>query len=119
MPEFAKPPADNLDARLKAARATQAEREAPGRGLAIEKSRYGAAWRLSVELVAGVAVGVGIGWLLDNLFGTRPWLLVTFFFLGAAAGIAGVYRTAREMNRPAEKAAASDAETPANTPPRR
>lgn len=94
-----RPPADNLDARLKAARVTQAEREGPRPGLAIEKARYGAAWRLSVELVAGLVVGAGMGWLLDNLFGTRPWLTLVFFFLGAGAGIRGVYRAAREMNR--------------------
>jgi ATP synthase protein I len=37
--------------------------------------------------------------LLDNLFGTKPWLTMVFFFLGAGAGIRGVYRAAREMNR--------------------
>jgi ATP synthase protein I len=102
-----RPPADNLEARLKAARATQAEREGTRPGLAIERSRYGAAWRLSVELVAGLVVGAGMGWLLDNLFGTRPWLTVVFFFLGAGAGIRGVYRAAREMNRDPDGSAGS------------
>ncbi len=102
MREAAKPPPGDLDARLKAARAAQAEREGPKPGLAVERSRYGAAWRLSVELVAGLTVGAGMGWLLDNLFGTKPWLLMVFFFLGAGAGIRGVYRVAREMNSPAD-----------------
>ena len=42
----------------------------------------GQALRLGVELVAGVAVGVFIGWALDRLFGTAPFLMVTFLGLG-------------------------------------
>ena len=57
----------------------------------------GQALRLGVELVAGVAVGVFIGWALDNLFGTAPFLMVTFLGLGAAAGILNVVRTAKRM----------------------
>lgn len=102
MPKPTRPPAGDLDARLKAARAAQAEREGKRPELAVEKRRYGAAWRLSVELVAGLVVGAGIGWLLDNLFGTMPWLTLVFFFLGAGAGIRGVYRAAQEMNRDAQ-----------------
>ena len=57
----------------------------------------GQALRLGVELVAGVAVGVFIGWWLDRLFGTAPFLMVTFLGLGAAAGILNVVRTAKRM----------------------
>jgi ATP synthase protein I len=101
VPEPTRPPPGDLGERLKAARAAQAEREGKRPELAVERSRYGAAWRLSVELVAGLVVGAGIGWLLDSLFGTKPWLTIVFFFLGAGAGIRGVYRAAQEMNRPA------------------
>ena len=57
----------------------------------------GQALRLGVELVAGVAVGVFIGWALDRWFGTAPFLMVTFLGLGAAAGILNVVRTAKRM----------------------
>ena len=54
----------------------------------------GVAFRIGVELVAALVVGVGIGLLLDNWLGTGPWFLVAFFFLGAAAGVLNVYRAA-------------------------
>jgi len=57
----------------------------------------GQALRLATEMVAGVAVGGFIGWALDQLFGTAPFLLVTFFILGAVAGIMNVVRTAKSM----------------------
>ena len=71
------------------------------------------AWRMVVELVAGLAVGFGIGFGLDRLFGTTPLLLVVFVFLGFAAGIKTMLRTAAEMNRPppgADKASGASAE---------
>lgn len=57
----------------------------------------GQALRLSTELVAGVAIGGLIGWALDRLFGTAPFLMVVFLILGAAAGIMNVVRTANSM----------------------
>ena len=58
------------------------------------KSALGLAFRVAVELVSAVAVGVGIGWLLDQWLGTRPWLMLLFIVLGFAAGILNVYRQA-------------------------
>jgi ATP synthase protein I len=46
-------------------------------------------------LVSGLLVGLAIGWGLDWWLGTRPWLLIVFFFLGAAAGILNVYRATK------------------------
>ena len=55
------------------------------------------AWRMVIELVAGLGIGFGIGYGLDAVFGTRPWLMVLFIFLGFAAGIQTMLRTAREV----------------------
>ncbi|MDA5193374.1 AtpZ/AtpI family protein [Govanella unica] len=63
-----------------------------------ETNAFGIATRLTAELVSGLVVGGGAGWLLDRLFGTSPWLLVVFFMFGAGAGIANVFRAARQMN---------------------
>ena len=52
----------------------------------------GFAFRIGVELVAALVVGVGIGLLLDRWLGTAPWFLIGFFFIGAGAGIVNVYR---------------------------
>ena len=40
----------------------------------------GSAFKLGTELVAAVAVGTIIGFILDNWFGTKPWLIIIFFF---------------------------------------
>ena len=58
-------------------------------------SALGLAFRVGVELVSAVAIGLGIGWLLDQWLDTRPWLMLVFIFLGGAAGILNVYRMAR------------------------
>ena len=55
------------------------------------------AWRMVVELVAGLAIGFGVGYGLDRLFGTTPIMLVIFIVLGFAAGVKTMLRTAAEM----------------------
>jgi ATP synthase protein I len=95
------PSLNDLETRLKAVREREAGQRRARPQLGIEMSgRYGAAWRVAVELVAGLVVGGGMGWLLDSVLGTRPWLFLVFFFLGAGAGIRGVYRAAREISAP-------------------
>ena len=42
-------------------------------------SNMGTAFKMSTELVAAVAVGTIIGFILDNWFGTKPWLILIFF----------------------------------------
>ena len=59
----------------------------------------GSAFRLGTELVASVVVGTIIGFILDNWFGTKPWLIIIFFFLGSAAGMLNVIRTAKKMQK--------------------
>jgi ATP synthase protein I len=51
-------------------------------------------FRLSTELVAGVLVGAGIGWLLDWWLGISPWGMIVFLLLGFAAGVLNVMRAA-------------------------
>jgi ATP synthase protein I len=51
-------------------------------------------FRLSTELVAGVLVGAGIGWLLDKWLGISPWGMIVFLLLGFAAGVLNVMRAA-------------------------
>ncbi len=62
-------------------------------------SFMGSAFKLGTELVAAVGVGTIIGFILDNWFGTKPWLIIIFFFLGASAGMLNVIRTANRMQK--------------------
>ena len=62
-------------------------------------SFMGSAFKLGTELVAAVAVGTIIGFILDNWFDTKPWLIIIFFFLGAAAGLLNVIRTANQIQK--------------------
>ena len=60
-------------------------------------SKLGIAFKISTEMVAAVVVGTIIGFILDNWFGTKPWLILTFFFVGVVAGILNVIRSANNM----------------------
>ena len=62
-------------------------------------SFMGNAFKLGTELVAAVGVGTIIGFILDTWFGTKPWLIIIFFFLGAAAGMLNVIRAANQMQK--------------------
>ena len=60
-------------------------------------SNLGIAFKMSTEMVAAVVVGTIIGFILDNWFGTKPWLILIFFFVGVVAGILNVIRSAKSM----------------------
>ena len=60
-------------------------------------SSIGTAFKLSTELVSAVVVGTIIGFILDTTFGTKPWLILIFFFVGVVAGIVNVFRSAKNM----------------------
>ena len=59
----------------------------------------GKALKISTELVAAVAVGTTIGFLLDSWFDTKPLLIICFFFAGVVAGILNVFRAAKNMHK--------------------
>ena len=68
------------------------------------------AWRMVIELVAGIAIGFGIGFGLDWLFGTIPIFLILFIGLGMVAGIRTMMRTADEVQKMHMAQAAEDKE---------
>lgn len=80
----------------------------PRKSTAEPNTALGSALKLSTEFLAALVVGGGMGWLLDNAFGTKPVLLLVFLVFGIAAGFYGVFRTARRMQaEDAEKAKAA------------
>ena len=62
-------------------------------------SSIGTAFKLSTELVSAVIVGTIIGFILDKTFGTKPWLILIFFFVGVVAGIINVIKSAKNMQK--------------------
>ena len=79
-----------------------AKKKASKRNLNYKKenpSTIGTAFKLSTELVSAVAVGTIIGFILDKTFGTKPWLILIFFFVGVIAGISNVIRSAKNMQK--------------------
>jgi ATP synthase protein I len=62
-------------------------------------SSIGTAFKLSTELVSAVAVGTIIGFIFDKTFGTKPWFILIFFFVGVVAGISNVIKSAKNMQK--------------------
>jgi ATP synthase protein I len=60
----------------------------------------GAGFRVVTELIAGVIVGGGLGWLLDHLFHTRPLLMIVLGTLGLVGGFWNIVRGAMLPQRP-------------------
>lgn len=87
---------DALEARLAEKRVS----DAPLRHQDEHHSQVQMAWRMVIELVAGLGIGLGMGYGLDLVFGTTPWLMIIFVLLGFAAGVKTMMRTANEMQTP-------------------
>ncbi|MGH6893113.1 MAG: AtpZ/AtpI family protein [Dongiaceae bacterium] len=95
---------DQFDAKLQAARDRIEGREGQGsQNASYNDSLAGVGYRMSIELVVGICVGLGIGWLIDRLMGTKPWFMLVFMFLGLAAGIFNVVRLSKDVQRRLDK----------------
>ncbi len=90
---------DRFEAKLKAARGKIEGDRKPDSEAAPAYSLVGMAMRVSIELVVGLAVGLGMGWLIDRWLGTRPWFMLGMMFVGVTAGILNVRRMAIEIDR--------------------
>src|SRR5690348_1604702 len=53
--------------------------------------------RIGLELVVAVAFGTGLGWLIDQGLGSRPWAMLAGLLLGFAAGLVNVWRAMNGM----------------------
>jgi ATP synthase protein I len=74
-----------------------------GSGSKSDPSAIARGFRLSTELVGGVAVGAFIGWALDKWLGISPWGMIVFLLLGFAAGVINVMRAAGISSGPGQK----------------
>lgn len=97
-----------LDTRIRAARGDGQDAESTAAKIVQGHSQAQLAWRMVIEMVAGIIIGLGIGYGLDRLFGTMPVFLVLFVLLGFAAGVRTMMRTAREVQEDQAAPAAED-----------
>ncbi|MEQ1696087.1 MAG: AtpZ/AtpI family protein [Hyphomicrobiaceae bacterium] len=92
--------ADELGKRLDAAKShsTSLPKANPSPSSnAANGNAMGKALRISTELVGGVIVGAGLGWLIDKALGTFPAFFIVLFLLGAAAGMVNIVRAGTAM----------------------
>ena len=92
-----------LGDRLDRERASSESGSSSGAPPSADGSAMARGLRLSSELVAGVLVGAGIGWLIDRWLGVSPWGLIVFLLLGFAAGVVNVMRAAGLASGPGER----------------
>ncbi len=90
-------PKDQFKTRLEIAKKKASKRNLDNKNH--NSSSIGIAFKLSTELVSAVAVGTIIGFILDKTFGTKPWLILIFFFVGVIAGITNVIKSAKNMQK--------------------
>lgn len=83
-----------LGERLSQVRDVRSQTNDAGRRETADTSAMARGLRLSAEMVGGVVVGAGLGWLMDRWLGTSPWGLSVFLMLGFAAGVLNVIRAA-------------------------
>jgi ATP synthase protein I len=94
-----------LEARLERLK----EKPAPVRSNTVKGFSQGeVAWRMVIELVTGMLLGMGIGYGLDVLFSTLPIFLIIFSLFGFAAGVKTMLGSARQMAKAAADKAAKD-----------
>lgn len=105
---------DDLAARIERAKSDGRPKRGPS--AADKYNSLSLAWRMSLELVVGVALGGGIGYGLDELFGTRPFLLIIFLLLGFAAGVKTVMATAQRASRSSQTDTSGEARDRNDTP---
>ncbi|MDF1606632.1 AtpZ/AtpI family protein [Hoeflea sp. YIM 152468] len=87
---------ERLDAQLNARRKVEPDANANR-----EASKgYALAVKLSSEFIAGVVVGVLLGYLFDRFLGTSPWGLIVFLLLGFCAGVLNVLRSTGAVAQP-------------------
>lgn len=95
-------PPNDFEARLRGFRKELKEEHSEQQGepqAPVDSSGMGVGLRVATDLVAGVLVGAGIGYLLDRWLGTKPFLLMLMLVLGFVAGIMNVYRIAKKYEK--------------------
>ncbi|ALE16724.1 ATP synthase protein I [Altererythrobacter epoxidivorans] len=83
---------DALEARLKAAREREDQRNRPQ--VSGADANYRSGNRVLADLLGGILGGAVIGWAIDTFAGTSPWGLLVMLFFGIVVAFRNVIRAA-------------------------
>jgi len=89
----------SLDERLRVAASDEAKRTGAGATGVGADQGYRLGNRVLAELLGGMVGGALIGWVLDRLLGTSPWLLLVLLFLGTVVAFRNIIRLANRSGR--------------------
>lgn len=93
---------EDIDARLKAARATiEKTQPANAQSSGMSHRQTGVAYRVLVDMIAGLLVGGFLGYWIDRWLGWAPYSLVTGLVLGFVAGANNAWRAIRAYSKEA------------------
>jgi len=95
---------EDIDARLKAARG-KIEKPRPNNGVSSGMShrQTGVAYRVLVDMIAGLLVGGFLGYWLDRWLGWAPYALIGGLIVGFAAGVNNAWRAIRVFSEDVAK----------------
>jgi ATP synthase protein I len=82
----------DFDRRLAEARQRQGLEKPAAPDPEANPSLLGIGLRVGVEMAAAMVVGAFLGYWLDRVLHTKPFLLIVFLLLGGAAGVRNVWR---------------------------
>ena len=82
---------DALDARLKAAKEREVQRNRP-QGTVESDASYRLGSKVLAELLGGIGGGAFIGWVIDQFAGTAPWGLLAVMSLGIIVAFRNIIR---------------------------
>jgi ATP synthase protein I len=89
---------DDVSARLAAMKDAVAEKKE----IETEKEEsalgVGVGFRIGIELVAGVLVGAGLGWFIDDKLNTKPIFMLALIAVGFAASVLSVIRVIKGLD---------------------
>lgn len=88
---------NNLEEKLKSFRAKEAHEEDEAARIERESSNMRDGIRAGTEMVVPILVGIGLGYWLDGLFGTKPLFILVFLFAGIFTAFWNIYRLTQKM----------------------
>ncbi|MCL2222154.1 MAG: AtpZ/AtpI family protein [Oscillospiraceae bacterium] len=53
--------------------------------------------QIGISIVVCIGVGIGLGWFLDRILGTSPWLLLVFTIFGIVAAFKAILEFAKKV----------------------